>query len=210
MFMDFLYVIVVTGSCVFTTCGLIYFFDEEYAINLSKRAIWNSMKAYTYCEKMYETNIVPFFKQPDLAIKDRENEYLGYNLEKKECIILFEKPDKECDIIFLIKKDRKKTYYKRLKDDDNEEIKPIDKQFLQMEIEVDEQKIEIQSFLKYFYIEGNVLDSTFFKWYMKHWYSMDIEDNYKLHIIDNSINVFQIDSSHEILFEDNKYVIKDI
>ena len=52
MFMDFLYVIVVTGSCVFTTCGLIYFFDEEYAINLSKRAIWNSMKAYTYCEKI--------------------------------------------------------------------------------------------------------------------------------------------------------------
>ena len=45
---------------------------------------------------------------------------------------------------------------------------------------------------------------------MKHWYSMDKEDNYKLHIIDNSINVFQIDSSHEILFEDNKYVIKDI
>jgi len=203
-----MYVIAVTGSCVFTTCGLIYFFDKEYAVLLTKQIGWNTMKAYTYCEKMVEDNIIPIFNQQFPLLEYYE--YYGYNLEKNEGITLFENPGEYYDIIFFIEHDGKKKYYKRMEENDNEEMNKIDKQFLQIEIEIDEEKKEIQSHFDPFYIEGNVLDHTFFKWYMKYWYSTDLKDDYKLHIIDNSVNVFQIDCTQKIIFEDNKYVIKDI
>ena len=205
--MDLLYIVIVTGSCFFTTCGLIYAFDKEMAISLSRKIGWNVLKGYTYCEEIYENQIVDvFYKQEEEA----EDQYLGYNLEENESIIMFEKPEKDYDIIFLIKKNGKKTYYKRLEEGGDEEVKTVDKQFLQIEIEMGGQKKEIQSFLKYFYVEGNVFDPTFFKWYMKYWYSTDLKEDYCLHIIDNSINVFLIDSKQKIVLEDNKYVVKDI
>ena len=40
-------------------------------------------------------------------------------------------------------------------------------------------------------------------------YSEDIND-YVLHIIDFDINVFSISSSQTIIFNENKYAIKDI
>ena len=68
--------------------------------------------------------------------------------------------------------------------------------------------------MKNFYLEHNViLDKVFLEWYLKQFYSVNLSEDYKIHIIDDNINVFSIDKNRgiEFYFDENdelKYLIK--
>ena len=58
-----------------------------------------------------------------------------------------------------------------------------------------------------------ILDKVFLEWYLKQFYSTNLSDEYKIHIIDDNINVFSIDKNRGIEFyfdknDDLKYLIK--
>ena len=85
--------------------------------------------------------------------------------------------------------------------------------FLQVEIEQLGERKSIHEFLKPFYLDGNViLSKTFLEWYLKKFYYTNLDENYKLHLIDTNVNLFSIDNTQEIEFvvENNelKYKIK--
>ena len=71
-------------------------------------------------------------------------------------------------------------------------------------------KKEIHEHLHYFYVKGNKLfDKNFLKWYLKYWFQIDLEDDYKLNIIDHEINIIQLNPDQHIILEDNgNYSIK--
>ena len=43
---------------------------------------------------------------------------------------------------------------------------------------------------------------------MNYWYQMDLANTYKLHIIDNNINIFTLGTDEYIILNDNAYDIK--
>ena len=71
--------------------------------------------------------------------------------------------------------------------------------------------MEIHQNLHYFFLKGNkIFDKNFLKWYMKYWFKKDLEENYKLHIIDNSVNIFTIDHNQYIILGEKDYDIKKV
>ena len=88
----------------------------------------------------------------------------------------------------LVKKQEDLNLYKRIHEkgeincDYNFEI--TNKPFSSVEIEQNNNRVAIHDKLKGFYIKGNMLlDKVFLKWYLEEFYSMILDDNYKIHII---------------------------
>ena len=117
-------------------------------------------------------------------------------------------PD-NADIIFMKRKIGEKTYCKRIsKDDDIKDIKfdPVESPFIQVELKQNDETLEIQEHLNYFYIENNViLDSIFLKWYMDYWFSVPLAEEYEVHIIDDNVNIFTLSPAQSILIQKDGY-----
>lgn len=214
MLLEIMGLIFATSASCFSTYALFYYFNHEETVLFTKKITWESMKVYCYLLDLYEKNISAILNRKKIKNDGDENihyinkeRFITFDLEK-ETEQNFCPSFEKYNFILLEKEINNKKYYKRLIDN-NYEIKPIKKPFLQVEIEFNNKKKEIQKDLNPFYIENNFLDKIFFIWFMKKMYSEDIND-YVLHIIDFDINVFSISSSQTIIFNENKYAIKDI
>ena len=92
---------------------------------------------------------------------------------------------------------------------DKNNFKIIERPFLQVELEQNGTKKEIHEYLHYFYLEGNkIFDKIFLKWYLDYWYQINLEEEYKLHIIDNNINIFTLSPDQYIILNETDYSIK--
>ena len=59
-----------------------------------------------------------------------------------------------------------------------------------------------------FYLVNNKLfTKAWLKWYMKRFFSKNVEDNYILHIIDKDVNLFKIRETEAVLLLANMYEI---
>tara|TARA_B110000444_G_scaffold260490_1_gene307672 strand:+ start:5701 stop:6321 length:621 start_codon:yes stop_codon:yes gene_type:complete len=106
--------------------------------------------------------------------------------------------------------------YKILKDTDYENInkideikKPKDKLFLQITYNDINNEVEIHNKMLFFVMEGNeILSKKFLLWFMKQYYNIDIRDDYRVQIIDNDINIFDIKDLSSIKIKKNTYSLE--
>jgi hypothetical protein len=101
-------------------------------------------------------------------------------------------------------------------DEDNLEVKPIEKQFIQIEYitedkDGNEKIVDIHSNLGDFYVKGSIiLDRYFLEWYLETFYDIEIDGNYKLRFFDKDVNMFTLSTNNAIVLSDNTYTKIDI
>ena len=125
--------------------------------------------------------------------------------------------EEKFDMMMLVKKQEDLNLYKRIheKGEINCEynFETTTKPFLSVEIEQNNNRVAIHDKLKGFYIKGNILlDKVFLKWYLEEFYGMNLEDNYKIHIIDSNIEMHKIqyDQSITIQSKEQLYSIAQV
>lgn len=94
----------------------------------------------------------------------------------------------------------------------NREIKPSSIKFMMVELEYENNKymIELNTSDFNFYIENNILDKTFFAFYMKHILHIEINEetfDYKILLLDNNISMFTLHKEQSIIIGENSYDI---
>jgi len=211
--------------------GVLYLYDRDTANDIAQQVSWNAVKAYhkanlevSNLKRWYETNTRERISRSDDEEDENELdeivsnstiEFLGYNkiddttyttcdLEENSYI-----EDTEFDLMFLKKKDEDIDLYKRIhsKNDIDQNIKmnKIEKPFIQIELCQNEGKTSIHKKLEGFYLENNtLLDESFLNWYVKTFYGLLLDDNYKLSIIDSDINMFKIEKGQYIELNEKK------
>lgn len=221
----------VVGSIGF---GLFYLYDEKTATTIMEDFSWSAVRTYhrvnmeTNNLRRYLENEFVEEKNSDKEESDEEEEeekliqFMGYTndgsvytsdeLENNNYI-----DDEDFDMMMLIKRENGGSLYKRIhqKGEVSSEIEfeKVIKPFLSVEVEQNNNRIAIHDNLKSFYINGNVLlDKIFLKWYLEEFYGMNLEDNYKIHIIDSNIEMHKIqyDQSITIQAKEQLYSITQV
>ena len=215
--------------------GLFYLYDERAATEVLENISWSTVRAYhrvnmeTNNLRRYLENEFVETKNSDVEEDDESEEeekksvsflgynndgtsYTSYNLENNHYIT-----DEKFDMMMLVKKQEEFDLYKRILE--KEEItcehsfETTTKPFLSVEIEQNNNRVAIHDKLKGFYIKGNILlDKVFLKWYLEEFYGMNLEDNYKIHIIDSNIEMHKIqyDQSITIQSKEQLYSIAQV
>ena len=116
---------------------------------------------------------------------------------------------KNADLLIL----QKNQLYKRIENhcdiikENSNLIKIKNKPFLQVDFIQNEKSIEINDNLQKFYLKGNIiLDEVFIKWFMKYFYNITVT-NYRISIIDENVNMFEIKENEKIEMLENGYKI---
>ena len=116
---------------------------------------------------------------------------------------------KNADLLIL----QKNQLYKRIENhcdiikENSNLIKIKNKPFLQVDFIQNEKSIEINDNLQKFYLKGNIiLDEVFIKWFMKYFYNITVT-NYRISIIDENVNMFEIKGNEKIEMLENGYKI---
>lgn len=92
-------------------------------------------------------------------------------------------------------------------------IKPLNSgMFIQIEFIYGEKTydVSLNTILPFLVNHNYIFNKKFSKWFMQQYFNVYIENNYTIKIIDESINMFEIDESKYIYFENDGYVVKDV
>lgn len=173
--------------------------------NLTKA--YHIMNDYLYVEKLEDDKQEEKkIKKTLLEIRNSNQEILNFEITKE---VFLEKIKKNTLILKV------NDNHKILKDTDYENINKIneielekDKLFLQVMYIDDNNEIEIQNKINFFVVEGNeILSESFLLWFMKQYYNVDIYNcnDYKIKIIDNDVNMFDVKKGVKILIKNNTY-----
>tara|TARA_B100001939_G_C16824802_1_gene565974 strand:+ start:47 stop:754 length:708 start_codon:yes stop_codon:yes gene_type:complete len=216
--------------------GLFYLYDEQTATAIMEDFSWSAVRAYhrvnmetnnlrRYLENEFSEGKNSDVEEDDESAIDEEEKlvsFLGYNndgsryttdeLENNDYI-----DDENFSMMMLVKKDEEEKLYKRIheKGEISSEVvfEKVPKPFLSVEVEQNNNRIAIHDQLKGFYINGNMLlDKVFLKWYLEEFYGMNLEDDYKIHIIDSNIEMhkIQFDQSVTIQSKEQLYSITQV
>lgn len=214
----FFYYLFASGTCMATAAGLLYIYDKNKVETLLYNATWSAITLYATLEDFFERT----FKKKTHYKNDSDNEFEEFveeeNVKISEKITYYDKKNDKYETVIeipdedewgFVKKKVDNTCKCRIYDNiskinEDDEFVIVDKPFLQVELEQNEKKKEIHEYLHYFFLKGNKLfDKNFLKWYLKYWYQIDLEDNYKLNIIDHEINIINLDPTQYIILGGN-------
>tara|TARA_Y100000768_G_scaffold130431_1_gene96905 strand:- start:507 stop:1232 length:726 start_codon:yes stop_codon:yes gene_type:complete len=230
---DLLYYLAGVGMVGTVGYGLLYIFDRDTANDVAQQVSWNAVKAYhkanleiNNIKRWYDINTRERVSRSDdeedeieleEVIENNNNiiEFIGYNknddttytsynLEENSYI-----DDTQFDLMFLKKKEKEIELYKRITNkediDQNVKMNKIDKPFIQVELCQNEEKTSIHKKLEGFYLEDNtLLDESFLEWYVKTFYAIILDDDYKLSVIDSDVNMFKIEKGQRVDLNDKK------
>ena len=217
--------------------GLFYLYDETTATAIMEDFSWTAVRAY-HRVNMETNNLRRYLENELIETKNSDNEYedesdeeeekeklvsfLGYSndgttyssykLENNEYI-----NDEEFSMMMLVKKQENYDLYKRIHEKGEimceHNFEEVSKPFLSVEVEQNNSRVAIHDKLKGFYIKGNMLlDKVFLKWYLEEFYGMNLDDDYKIHIIDSNIEMhkIQFDQSITIQSKEQLYSITQV
>ena len=231
MFVDFCYYFIYTGFIGATCFGTYYCYNPENANDILMDISWKSLNLYfstkTYVKKLLDidkkvdtknnTNVKNNTNIKSIPLKkyiifDKENNSISH----KENLNHLEKLDLTNYLYFLVKDD---NTFLRLNNDTfnikNNDLIPVEKQFIQVELNVGDINIDINSYLKhYYYKENKILDKSFLLWLCEYYLLEHIpiecikNNDYTIKIIDKNVEMFDISPTQYIVFnEKNKYEI---
>lgn len=217
--------------------GLIYICDKPQFNRIITKAImelhrvknnismkYEDMVEYLEENDMYEKILeLSPFKIDDVRDENREITYIGFT-DFDDSIELYIDDDdthKDLDrrpVMLLGMHDfyNNERYYKRIEDCrgelfESEFIYPSDlkeKVFLQVEVDMGDDTIEIHRELKNFMVADNILfDKPFMQWFMEHHYNIKYKDSFKVNIIDRNVKIFTLQPEHvvKINYKNNKF-----
>jgi hypothetical protein len=198
-----------------TSLGLLYLFNKPVAIEISTHISWNMVRLYHKINLKYEKCRNKYNKKQikvdydsnydsdfESDLEDKEsNEFIGLenvdNHINKYCSNELSNnyiKDTNFDLMFL---KNTNNLYKRI--ENKEEIKKdatfdeLSRPFIQIELISGNHKESIHKHLTPFYVKENkILDKLFLKWYVKTFYDIELEDDYKLNLIDSNVNMLTI------------------
>ena len=215
MLSDYIYYGGISLIGVASTLGIISILNPD----LGKHIFWETIKGYHYIKMKYK-KVKQGYDDINLLTKEQElpevkTTYLGYKSKDGttfKCQNLSEwyQYNDTFDLEIVIHKDDDDDeYYKIINESNNiesDKFERCDPIFIQVEIEQNGERTSIHEHLKPFYLNNNmILDKNFLKWYLEKFYAMILNDEYKLHIIDNNINLFQINETQSIyLYKEEK------
>ena len=149
---------------------------------------------------------------------ESNDKYIHYTLEPDEELVtsfVNEKTREDIkkshvtDLEMVSTKINGNEYFKILADDEplsEIDYLPLEKQFIQVELEQNNKKICIHENLEKFYLADNKLfTKSWLQWYLNNYYGERLEDDYIIHIIDSSVNLFKISSKEYILLTKQAY-----
>lgn len=145
-------------------------------------------------------------KKDLFEIKDNKKYELSLDITKEKFISKL----KESIIVLSINDNMK-----LLKEEDYEDINKLekidiikDKIFLQIILSFNGKETEIQSKIKNYLVEKNILfEYDFLKWFMDYNYNIKIDENYEISIMDNNINLFTVKKGESIKIIEGFYEI---
>lgn len=211
MLYEFCYYIALTGTACMACAGMTWYFNRPMFDDITRRVGWRSLEIYhdvtTFISSLAEDD--KGGKEELLDVSD--NPILSYTSWNGETVTTACIPTMH-DLLFYKRTIDGKTYCKRInKDDDIStlQISPITKPFIQVELKYGgDTCLDIHEYLDVFYVEGNhILDKQFLQWYLKYHFSLDLDDEYTINIIDKDVNIFNLTSDQSILLESDNYVV---
>ena len=158
-----------------------------------------------------------------LIINEKTNEILNekYTFDKLlTCKAIKQHIDESEKIVYISKMIDSKEYWKEIdikyfldipKTKQLEylnDIVTIEKPFIQILLHNNDESVDINEHLEQFYVNGNqILDITFLKWYLYYFYNIELNNDYKLDIIDSNIKMHELKKYDSVLLTNNTYDI---
>ena len=160
-------------------------------------------KEYTYTLEELEDNednldVLEYIQQKILYMNHNEETETDKDQEESGTENDYENNNQTItNLAFVRKVINGHLYYFRIHDTTTlehiENIELVDKPFIQVELEHNNKTIDIKEELEQFYVSKNkILDKTFLTWFMYSFYGLRLEEEYKVNIIDDSVNMITL------------------
>ena len=199
--------------------GVYYWIDQSGAQSLMAQATWYGMRTYIQASEYFtESEKNSDNEEGEYNEEESNDKYIHYTLEPDEELVtsfVNEKTREDIkkshvtDLEMVSTKINGNEYFKILADDEplsEIDYLPLEKQFIQVELEQNNKKICIHENLEKFYLADNKLfTKSWLQWYLNNYYGERLEDDYIIHIIDSSVNLFKISIKEYILLTKQAY-----
>lgn len=226
---DFYSILVGSSLIAFTY----FYLNPESFKKVTTNVSWYSVRTYhtfnIYMNNYFEDKFPKRLtnessdSEEDFSEEDEEKIIMVEGVTNEDNLETYEISDgysfdlEDMKISFSLLKNDNKTYYQRLVNDksfeelyeDEENLELCSRQFLQIELINGNEKVDIHEHVSKYYVNNNVLfDEEFMNYFMKKWYNMDLESNYKINIIDKNIKLLSLESENSILLANDSYELK--
>ena len=192
--------------------GVYYWIDQSGAQSLMAKATWYGMRTYIQATEYFTEEEKNSDTEEDDDEEKSNDKYIHYTLEPEEALVTSFvnertrediKKNHVTDLEMVSTKINGNEYFKIIDNDTvltDIDYLPVEKQFIQVELEQNNKKICIHENLEKFYLADNKLfTKPWLQWYLTKYYGERLEEKYTLHIIDSSVNLFKI-SEIEFIF----------
>jgi hypothetical protein len=206
--------------------ALAYFYVNPESIkNISTNISWYSVRSYhtlnLYWSDYNKSNVVEKIvnnieeeeiNKINLEGINGEGNLEYFEIEENENMEEVELSDFK--ILFVEHEEDDKVYYENVSNDVDikslfeKGVEKVKRQFLQIELEQDDEKVDIHEHISKYYVKNNTLFSKIFmEYYMEKYYEKSIKDDYKINIIDKNIKLLSIDGTQQLILTENGYKI---
>jgi len=207
--------------------ALAYFYINPESIKtISTNISWYSVRSYhtlnLYWSDYNKSNVVEKIEYKSEEEEDinkinleginGDGEFEYFEIEENENMTNEELSDFK--ILFVEHEEDGKIYYENISNDINIEslfergVEPVKRQFLQIELEQGDEKVDIHEHISKYYVKNNALFSKIFmEYYMEKYYENPVKDGYKINIIDKDITLLSIDETQKVVLTENGYKI---
>ena len=199
--------------------GIYYTVHPEGGNQAAANIVWYGIKIYSKTAIFYEK----ITSTDEIILEEEEGEnkptLAYYTLDKFSKINLGDDYDDiseewwknhDFDVLVLKKDDMCKIFltYEELRDDDGV-WEAVDSPFVQVELVVGDEILDIHKTLNKFYLKNTkILDKTFIRWFLKKMHNIEHAD-YELKIFDKDVNFFRLKQNEYVFLNDDGYVVKN-
>ena len=198
--------------------GVYYWIDQSGAQSLMAKATWYGMRTYIQASEYFTEDEKNSDTEEDDDEEKSDDKYIHYTLDPEEALVTSFvnertrediKKNHITNLEMVSTKINGNEYFKIIDTDTllaDIDYLPIEKQFIQVELEQNNKKICIHENLEKFYLADNKLfTKSWLQWYLTKYYGERLEEDYTLHIIDSSVNLFKINEKEFIFLTKQSY-----
>tara|TARA_B100001769_G_C21976865_1_gene525331 strand:- start:107 stop:781 length:675 start_codon:yes stop_codon:yes gene_type:complete len=198
--------------------GVYYWIDQSGAQSLMAKATWYGMRTYIQASEYFTEDEKNSDTEEDDDEEKSDDKYIHYTLDPEEALVTSFvnertrediKKNHITNLEMVSTKINGNEYFKIIDTDTvltDIDYLPVEKQFIQVELEQNNKKICIHENLEKFYLADNKLfTKPWLQWYLTKYYGERLEEDYTLHIIDSSVNLFKINEKEFIFLTKQSY-----